>query len=387
MLKFTRYAILLALLSLALLNGQVVSASRTLSPATPLPITHGAHIRPAFEYGQEILAFNNLVQKDIAVVMYFLDWSGSQYTSVFDSYLVSKIQDTFGANGPAIMLTWQPTNGRAPNCTKNYSGAIPLNDIIAGACDLYITKFAQALKARPERFILRFAHEMNISDSPWWPGHFGQNAAAYVQAYQHVYQVFTAQEVPNVEWIWSPNYQSNPVVAWNDRNNYYPGDAYVDWIGVSGYNWNTGGNWMTFSDIYDSAASNYVLKDFACRYAKPQIIAEIGSVEGVGGAASKAAWINDAYQKMPQFPFLRGVVWFNDYAYASPSGADFRVTSTAPVLPLPTGSNTWTDAYRQAISSADYAAVLPTLAQATPLSTYCGVNLNTHIFLPFIHSN
>lgn len=54
---------------------------------------------------------------------------------------------------------------------------------------------------------------------------------------------------------------------------------------------------------------------------------------------SKAAWIRDAYSRAPSYPFLRVIQWFNDYAYADPNSADFRVTtSTAQdgsVQPLP----------------------------------------------------
>ncbi|MEM3433516.1 MAG: glycosyl hydrolase [Candidatus Methanomethyliaceae archaeon] len=353
-----------------------VSAANASPPAQVLGIAHAVHLRPTLYYGQEIKKFGELVGKRPALVMYFLDWKGNPNAQgsdrYFDPYLVNTISNTLPlSDRPAIMLTWQPLHGRqATGCAQDYDAGIPLPDILNGRCDNYIRGFARALKARSERFLLRFAHEMNISDSPWWVGHIGAEPSLYVAVWRHVHRIFSEEGVPNVEWVWSPNYASNPPYPWNDLHHYYPGDAYVDWIGLSGYNWyNTRQPmvWRSFRDLYDA-----VLRDLACSYAKPQIIAEIGSVEGDGSTLTKAAWIQDAYQQAPAYPFLRAVQWFNDYAYADPNSADFRVTtSTAQdgdVRPLPL----WTDAYRQALTSSIYTITLPSRDRATPPATYCG---------------
>jgi hypothetical protein len=45
-----------------------------------------------------------------------------------------------------------------------------------------------------------------------------------------------------------------PEEAWNDWGNLYPGDAYVDWMGVDGYNWGTsqvGSKWRAFTKETD----------------------------------------------------------------------------------------------------------------------------------------
>jgi hypothetical protein len=217
---------------------------------------------------------------------------------------------------------------------------------------------------------------MNITDSPWWPGHTGEDATAYVNAFRHVHDVFVAEMarlgMTNIEWMWSPNYASNPPYPWNDIHNYYPGDRYVDWIGLSGYNWNRGGvPWMTFSQLYDS-----VLKDFACNYAKPVLIAEIGSVDGYTSAENKPAWISDAYLSMQSYGFLRGVTWFNDYAYDNVNQPDFRVTTSTrisgSVSPLPYSNGSWTNSYKTSISPSVYTSQLPLARNVTPPFTYCG---------------
>ncbi len=43
----------------------------------------------------------------------------------------------------------------------------------------------------------------------------------------------------NVDWVWSPNRDGSTAAALNTFTTLYPGDAYVDYIGFSGYNWGT----------------------------------------------------------------------------------------------------------------------------------------------------
>ena len=348
-----------------------------------LGIANGAHIRPVTNYGDAVNTYNSTSGKPLAIVMYFTDWSGiPNNPAVFDGYLPDQIRASVPpSNYPVIMLTWQPMNGRASEgCDKDYGTSIPLSTITQGKCDNYLREFAAELSMRPERFMLRFAHEMNITDSPWWPGHYSQDASAYVAMWKHVHDVVAGIQNTygkhNIEWVWSINYASNPSDAWNAIPNYYPGNAYVDWIGVSGYNWyNAPGHnipWKSFCDLFDS-----VLRSLASSYAKPQVLTEIGSA---GSATEKAGWIQDAFSKMPQYPFLRGVVWFNDFAYASPSQADFRVINTPYFSSYPVSGQVLS-AYQNAIGSSTFTSTLPALSAATPSGT---VNQNKRVFVPVL---
>lgn len=353
------------------------------APAQVFGIAHGAHLRPVYiknadgttySYGDEVMAFNSLIGKDLAVVMYFTPWSQ------FDPFLLDEIQKKVPQNRrPVIMLTWEPCEN-STGCDLGFrDGQGPLRAINSGRCDTYIRTYARALKSRPERFILRLAHEMNITDSGWWPGRWGQDASAYVAMFRRVRDIFRSEGVTNVEWMWSPNYASNPPDAWNDTHNYYPGDAYVDWIGLSGYNWYGWRSrpWESFAQLYDA-----VLRDMACRYARPVIISEIGSVDHDTDASAKAAWISQMYARLTEYPFVRGIVWFNDFAYGSRGNPDFRVTTGAQDCHLNGGctgvqalsgasGQQATNAYINGVRQSTYSSVLPSLAQATPPYTMC----------------
>lgn len=354
-------------------------------PAQILGIAHGAHIVPTYNYGDEIKSYNAVVGKKLAIDMYFTDFgSPAGDGKPFDEFLLKMIRQQLPASDwPVISISWLPQNGKkALGCDRDYPDGIPPASIAAGACDTYIRAFARGIKARPERIILRFAFEMSLLNSKYWPFYFGQGPNDFIAMWRHVHDLFKAEGVTNVEWLWAPGFDVNPREPWNGMHLYYPGNDYVDWVGPDGYNWWYGQtphwDWVWYNDMFDA-----VSKDFACRYPKPQIVHEIGAADGPG-TYNKVNWINDMFQQMPKYPFLRAFIWLNDYAFGNPSDADFRVTSTTAhdggvVGAVPASSNiyntpagAWTNAYKTALANPVYRSTLPSLAASTPPSTYCG---------------
>ena len=90
----------------------------------------------------------------------------------------------------------------------------------------------------------------------------------------------------------------------------YPGDAYVDWTCLDGYNWGTNpwnpNVWLTFSQTFGPSYSNIT---GSIAPSKPMVIGETASTE-YGG--SKAAWITDMLKtQLPlNFPKIKGFLWF-----------------------------------------------------------------------------
>lgn len=360
-------------------------AAPSVAPSA-LGITLGIQQPPTVNYGYEMNAVNSLTGKVHGIVLYYIDWH-----DVHTPFLENQLRNQMlASNVPLTMIAWQPTNGAiASGCDQNYgfNVAIPPDNIIAGACDNYISAFANALKTDGYRYLIKLAHEMNLSARPYWPGNFGEGPSTFVAMWRHVVGVFRSQNVTNVEFVWAPIYQSYPNTPSNDLHLFYPGDSYVDWVGPMGYNYYTtlGWGWLTFENIFDAS-----LKDFACRYPRPQIIHEFASVEGDSNSPSKAQWIADAYQKAPNYPFLRAMIWYNDCdaGVCNGSNADFRITTSTQtqnfsdptnVNPLPPSTHAWTNAYSSTISSSVYTKTLPSLAAATPSSTTC-----LKIYLPII---
>lgn len=203
---------------------------------------------------------------------------------------------------------------------SNDQPAFQLQDIIAGSHDPYIRSWARGAKAWGEPFFLRFNHEMNGTWYPWSEARNGNRPGEYVRAWRHVHDIFASVGADNVTWVWSPNtvYPGSIPLA-----GLYPGDAYVDWVAIDGYNWGTNpikpSGWRSFSQIfrptYDSLG--------ALAPSKPVMIAEVGSSESGG---SKAAWIADALsvQLPTAFPRIKALVWFDWNA----DGMDWVVESS-----------------------------------------------------------
>jgi hypothetical protein len=212
------------------------------------------------------------------------------------------------------LITWEAwTNG---------STGIPLDDIINGAHDTMIRSRVQASMAIGQKFFLRWGHEMNGNWYPWDGYHNGANAAAsakYVAAFRHIHDLFTTAGARNVLWVFSPNVDSVPGDDWNQWANYYPGDAYVDWMGFDGYNWGTvmtASTWRTFASMTSTIYAGLAAKG------KPIMIPETASAEQGG---DKAAWIAAILPALKgSFPSIRALVWFD-----MNKETDWRVDSSA----------------------------------------------------------
>ena len=98
----------------------------------------------------------------------------------------------------------------------------------------------------------------------------------------------------------------------SDLGSLYPGDAYVDWTGLDGYNWGTNPasprGWRTFDQLFRDTYDEIVE---GIAPSKPMMLAEVGSSE-YGG--SKADWIRDALARVPtEYQQIRALLWFDKF--------------------------------------------------------------------------
>jgi hypothetical protein len=365
------------------LSGTVTSLDASENSAAT--VVHGAYLPPINNYGEEVLAFNDLVGKDIGILNYFVGWYFAPYQYRWlPERLAAQMPE---GRRPVIMLSWEPI-GRdctvhGPDQSGDWSAETSLYDIVNGQCDVYLRRVAEELKNLPFSFMIRFAPEMNLDGKTWWVGHYQSDPELYISAYRRVHDVMQSVGFQNAQWVWSPSYASDPRTDWNSLFNYYPGDQYVDWVGIVAFNqaeW-LDVPWWSLTDLLDSATWDHVLPEVMCQYAKP-IILEMGSVDGSRPEdGTKANWVRDAYQEIHQFPFIRAVFWFNDFDFSDPARADFRTVGGSSgdpdpwhhgyAYPLPTSDGRWTQAYREAVASDTLISHVPPLEELTPPSTYC----------------
>ena len=153
-------------------------------------------------------------------VLWYQGWGVKDGSQNFEFTWMNNVRN----HGSIPFISWEPWDYTQGIHQPAYS----LQNIIDGNFDSYITRWAQASKAWRHPYFLRFAHEMNANWYPWSELTNGNEPGQYIQAYRHVHDIFAAQGVKNVTWVWSPNVEypgSLPLAG------LYPGSAYVDWIG------------------------------------------------------------------------------------------------------------------------------------------------------------
>ncbi|MEV8503449.1 glycosyl hydrolase [Actinoplanes sp. NPDC051475] len=171
-------------------------------------------------------------------------------------------------------------------------------DITSGASDDLIARAARRLKSIGRPLLLRWGWEMNGDWYDWGAVRNDKNAKGFVDSWKRLHRIFGEQGADNVAWVWSPNWNSSPVADWNTYAALYPGDKYVDWVGVSGYNLHHENPETLFGPIYRSYAAR-----------KPILITEVGAVDR--GGRTKADWITLFADWVTAHPAVGGVTWFD----------------------------------------------------------------------------
>ena len=206
--------------------------------------------------------------------------------------------------------------------------------------DAFLTKWARDAKAWGHPFFLRFDWEMN----GWWQFPWGtalnprtqvsinnNTPADYVAAWRHVHDVFVREGATNVTWVWCPNISGGQTIPMAQL---YPGDAYVDWTCLDGYNKDFT-HWLTFNKVF-GGDKTYGLKNSYAEVTavapnKPLMLGEFASDEwgpDNGSGSSKAAWVIDALKtQIPNnFPLIKAILWFN---WNSDTNSSYVVESTS----------------------------------------------------------
>lgn len=264
--------------------------------------------------------FNQMVEKNMNMIMWYQDFSCP--------FPTSSCQDV-SACGAVPHITWEPwLNWGEHN--------IYLDNILSGQYDNYIKEWAVAAKNFGERLFIRLGHEFNGSWYPWGLANNGggategygdpakpDGAERFVDAFRYIHDIFEREGATNVEWIWAYNETSEPNEPWNTPELAYPGDEYVDWVGIDGYNWGTGwqwSQWRSFREVFNQAAGLASLE----WPSKPVMIAEFASAEQGG---DKAAWIDGIPSVLKDWPQVRAITWFH-----IDKEADWRVNSSQGAL-------------------------------------------------------
>jgi hypothetical protein len=178
-----------------------------------------------------------------------------------------------------------------------------LQDVVAGQFDWYLDNWIEGVKAFKDPVFIRLSHEM---DGDWYPYSEGwkkdptrNTAADFIAYYRYVIDRFRKAGVTNVAWVWCVNGDRSGGKDWPD---YWPGEQYVDWLGI---------------DLYSSRNPKQVMGEFIAMYGttrKPIMIPEGGTspeqTKWNQNFRGDAAWVKEFFEVVNTTPQIKAVCWF-----------------------------------------------------------------------------
>ena len=196
--------------------------------------------------------------------------------------------------------------------------------------DEYLQNFAKECGRMDVPIFLRYASEMNGKWTKW-----NGQPDLYKEKWKIVRNVFK-QHAPKVAIVWCPN-----AVPLNDLMDYYPGDEYVDWVGINVYSvpYFDGDPRNSAENVTPLEMIDPIYKAFA--HKKPIAICEYGASQM---STDKKPRYDFAINKMALFysalpriyPRIKMISWFdmNTLKYAEPARRlnNYSVTESDKVL-------------------------------------------------------
>jgi hypothetical protein len=198
-------------------------------------------------------------------------------------------------------------------------------NIIDGHLDNILRSWCGAARDFGTPLLAEYGVEVNGEWFPWngmWNGaeettgygdpNFPDGSERFRDSYRHIIRICREEGADNITWVFHINAGDVPEFnEWNRFEYYYPGDEWIDWIGVSNYGAQTPYDdyWETFRESMDSVYTRLTL--FAPN--KPIIISEFG-VPHYNPLGDQAEWTRAALTDILSGRWSRiiGFSWWNE---------------------------------------------------------------------------
>ena len=188
-----------------------------------------------------------------------------------------------------------------------------LKRIRDGMYDTELRQFARVARSISSPILIEYGTEMNgwwFSWNGYWTGR-EEGPALFQSSYRHIIDIMKEEEAENLIWVFHINWHSNPEEEWNIPEAYYPGDDYIDIIGVSAYGalLPEDKGTLPFSYMMDKG---YVLAKNISPV-KPVFVSEFGT-DLNNKCSSATAWTEEAFKALfdeKRWPDIIGFVWWN----------------------------------------------------------------------------
>lgn len=182
---------------------------------------------------------------------------------------------------------WHSTSGRTqPRWT--------LANTINGQWDDQYASIARSVVAYRKPIFIRFGHEMNGNWYPWGTRN-GNQRGEFVDAWRHVVKIFRDAGATNAMWVWSPNILRG--AASRTIKEFWPGDEYVDVVGVTGYG---------VRETSPETTYRATFKQVYALTSKRILLTEVGVQPG----PEKRTWLKRFGPWLRENPRVAGFIWY-----------------------------------------------------------------------------
>jgi hypothetical protein len=235
---------------------------------------YGAAVAGAPTSMKGVDAYTEMTGKQPNLIEYYAAWGDG-----FDASGVRKAWK----EGAMTLMSWEPFD-------------TSVADIAAGESDAYVKKYATAVRKLNLPVVIDFADEFNGHWEKWGTKH--TTPEQYVAAWRHIHETFIDAGASNVIWAWSPNI-INPVKSVK-LEPYYPGDAYVDWVGLIGY-------WTMDEDNAFDSVFGPTIDQIRTFTKKPMLLLETAAMAG----ERRRADIRNLFAGVEADDDMLGFIWFD----------------------------------------------------------------------------
>lgn len=263
---------------------------------------------------EKLAAFEELVQEPTSVASLY--WG-------YGDWWPGRVEESFARGGTRdVLLSWDMGPTRFAEWTR-------------GEHDDYLDVLVGQAKAYPYTVHVRPWPEMNgdwqdFQPTPSGGKRYGGTPAEFVAAWRHVVDHFRDRGVTNVKWVFNPT--TDTYAGTTPVESIWPGAAYVDVLGLDGFNWGRDASWGTWQSFTTIFAAQYK-RLTALHPTAPVWVCEVGSKEPtlsdgapVDPTASKGAWVKEMFTTR-RFPRISTVIWFQER-----KERDWRAESSAASL-------------------------------------------------------
>ena len=236
-----------------------------------------------------VALFEKNISKQLSIMLWYQNMAIGRDFAEMQTARENFWSKNYNGNYRIFLYGWTPPTKSAP--------------IAQGSLDEFFKSyFTEVAEQKVKDMGPVWFRPMNEMNGGWIP--YFKDTKNYVRAWRRMYNI--AEQIGVTEYnvfVWSPSSINMPDVPDNQMEDYYPGDIYVDWLGVSCYPPSLSVTYPedTRYPLTLMKGIHKISKD------KPIMISE----GGYSGSCDRKRWIREWFQLKTDYPRVRAIIWEN----------------------------------------------------------------------------